>query len=192
MSGNSYASQWTFHSYSVDHARWLYPSYGAAPYETFQLESCFLGGGTSWNGWKQYFDGASVTMARDRIGCKWAQGTSGGNASATLTFQVNTGAVKIGASIPITPDAGSNGGSLGKSSVQPGYPYSSSMDVNRVNAYWSSNHNTIFDGTEKFVGNIGHSLWEMPRTSATSTTYAYISGGYFCGVAFGLCFSSLN
>jgi hypothetical protein len=182
--GKNYSFSWTFFRYSVDNARRVYTTSGSF-YESFQLETCFVGGGTSSNWWHQWYQGASATATRQRIGYSWGKGeTSSGSVSTSLSFSVSAGPVTIGASTSISPGKGTLAGSTGKDANAYEYPYSSALDNNRVNATWTSPDNDDYDGTGQYIGNIGNALWEMPEASKTAVIDAWASARYFCARPF--------
>jgi hypothetical protein len=175
QSGNSYTNRWTFNGYSVDNARFVSGRW------TFQTEQCVTGGGTSWNSWHQYFNGASTTESGTQLlGQTWGTGVSNSSTSTTLNFNVSAGPVQIGASTTITPGVGSYTGSTGHDPNIVGYPYSSGLDVNRVNANFVSPHSWVWDGTGSFEGNNGQALWETSESGASVSTYNFIGMKLFC------------
>lgn len=182
-SGTSHNLEWGIHPYSVDYARVV------SGYYTFQFELCTTGGGHTMNWYHQWFNGGAITIgqtAHKRIGYKWATQSASSDStktSSSLSFQVAAGPVTIGGSTDVTPGVGDFKGNLGQGENFYGYPESwKKYDVNRVNTYFVSPNNWIWDGTGDFEGNNGHALYEWDRRYVPSTIYAYLAAqmNVFC------------
>lgn len=174
-SGNSYQLDWLFHFYSVDYARYI------SGYWTFQAESCFTGGGHTWNTWHQWYDGGTVTATgAGRIGQVWGNhADDAGTIKTELNFQVSAGPVQIGASTTVAKKD-TYSGLIGQDpNLDPGWP--TEWNANRINAFYVSPHNFKWDGSAAFQGNNGQVLWEQPEVGGDVVDiYAYMGMQALC------------
>ena len=161
-SGNSFTHRWLLFVYRVDRARRL----GIRQRLQQQFEMCAVGGGHTWNKWAANFSGASVTLSnwKDiRIGQSWGESVaSDGGVHADLGFKLTRGFAEVGASVPVGIDdehrfTGTDGFD-DRISLPDGWESS-----NRVNAYYESDDNWTFQGTDRNVGNTLHVLYETPQ-----------------------------
>jgi hypothetical protein len=179
--GNDYQFRFQFNGYSVDDARFI------SGYWTFQTEQCFTGGGTAFNYWHQWYIGASTTEDHDNlIGDVWGTAVINNTVSTTLNFNVSVGPVSIGGSTTVN-GGDQHTGSLGHDPYTYGYPYSASLDGNRVNAFYLAPNDSPTDGTALFEGNNGQALWEQPENGSETVTYNYDSGSYLCSLPDNAC-----
>jgi hypothetical protein len=176
--GRSYEYHWLLSPYSVKHARVVNGSY------TFQVQLCITGRGHTWNKWHQWFDGGAMELQYRRpllLGDKWGTAVVRGSASSTLSFQLNAGVVTIGGSTQVS----SYGTHNGDEGHDPNLPLPKSwrkFDVNRVNAFYISPHNFIWDGTTDDEGNVGHALYEFPTAGTKDFAYGTgVSVSAICG-----------
>lgn len=76
--------------------------------------------------------------------------------------------------------ADTHAGQIGADPNAVQYPYSSSLNNNRVDAFYLAPDTWIWDGTPKFEGNNGQVLWEQPEAGGTTNTYNYAGAQYLC------------
>jgi hypothetical protein len=186
-SGANVAFDWYHEACAVKNARTLYNKGGK--YETFQEMLCTVGGGQTYNGYHQWFDGSAVTLDQAHeyeIGHSWGTGTSGGAASSSLNFSLAAGPATIGASVGVV----GGGTYTGTVEDDPTYHLPSSWKSwkkNEVNANWGSPHTFPWDGTAGYQGNATQVLYEWPMGTG-GTFHIYTRGhiDYWC-VAIGGC-----
>lgn len=194
LQGNSYFTSYLFHPYVMWFARQL-----ANGTLTDQVEMCTVGGGHTWNDWRQHFNGSSTTFGNAttyRIGTSWGQGVvqSSGLVQATLGFNVTAPKLPVGINGSVTVEPGSDTytGNVGPE-TRIGNPWNTAFNVNRVNAFYEAPSNFIWDGSPHFQGNVSHILyewvWDNPPSGnllGTAMVRAH------CGVAFGACSQPFN
>jgi hypothetical protein len=188
-SGTNAKFDWYHEAYGYKNARTLHNKNGA--YKTFQEIMCSTGGGQTFNGYHQWFDGTAVTLDQSHeyeIGRIWGTGTSSGSTVTTnLSFNVSAGPASIGASVGVTTGQGTYTGTIQK---DPKFHLPSSWTSwqrNEVNAFFVSPHTYPWDGTDSYEGNNSEVLYEWPM--GTSTTFHVYTRGhidYWC-VAIGGC-----
>jgi hypothetical protein len=188
--GKSFIIDWLNQLYSISDARFL-QNEG----KTYQVQFCSVGGGNTSHGWHQWFNGnALFYQAKSDHKIKWIWGTgtsSDGGIKTALSFSVAKGPVNIGASTTVTTGVGSYLGTFGEDDAFGSYPKSAKKyDLNRVNTYFLSPHNHIWDGTAHFEGNTGQVVyeWSMSYIRKHAVYFSDVVGiAGLCGELFGRC-----
>jgi hypothetical protein len=169
--GNSYAADWFIEPYGLTKARIVNGGW------TFQVQLCLTGGGDVWNGYRQTFDGGSLALGTKtprKLGVgKWGTHVTKGQILTTLQFQVSAGPASVTATVGLTR----SNTYTGSPGYQPtiGVLYHRSWDVNRVNGWYASPDNFIWDGTDTFQGNTVQGLFEYYNGGA-QTSFDYAAG----------------
>jgi hypothetical protein len=187
--GNSYVDDWLLSPYSVKHARFLDNK------QTFQVEMCMTGQGHTWNWYHQWFNGGAIVLfytQPHKLGQKWGTKVVNGNSVATLSFQLSKGAVTIGGSTQVK-NYGTHAGDTGHDPNLPVPRKWKKFDINRVNTFYVSSNDFIYQGTASDEGNVGHALYEF----ITGGTVNFNYGGAteiqaFCAKPMGLPCENFN
>ncbi|HLU45153.1 MAG TPA: hypothetical protein VKZ67_09075 [Natronosporangium sp.] len=184
--GNSWFLSYTYHPYLKWDARMVSGRW------TDQLEVCATGGGHTWNGWRQNFQGTAVllgTPTNYRIGNSWGQGVAPatGLVEASLNFQLSVGVLGIGGSVKVQPTGDTYTGNVGPEN-RLGDPPNTSWNINRVNAFYAAPSNFIWDGSPDFQGNVAQVLyewyWDEPPAASI---WGMANVWAHCGRSLGLC-----
>lgn len=162
MGGNAFFHQWTLFVTKANRARKVRGR------RMKQFEFCATGGGHTWNKWNADFEGAAISI-KDRpdikIGDRWGETVSDdGGVHSTLGFELGTGTAKVSASTPVGIDddlrfTGTNG------SDTHIYVPDEYVDADQTNGYYFSSDTWTFQGTDRWVGNNLHVLYEVPQSA---------------------------
>lgn len=173
---------WYHEAYSEANARTLAGATGR--YKTFQDMMCSAGGGESFNGFHQWFDGTAVTLDHKHeyeIGHTWGTGQTNGTVATTLSFSLSAGPASIGASVGIVPGHGDYKGSI-QEDPRIGVPSTwNAWQKNEINTFFISAHRFPWNGTSDYEGNTSQVLYEWTMGS-TQTFHIYTRGAesIFC------------
>jgi hypothetical protein len=181
--GHSYEDDWLLSPYSVKHARVL------GGKNTFQVEMCMTGSGHTSNSYHQWFNGGAIVLqytVAHKLGQKWGTKVVSGGSSATLNFQLSKGAVTIGGSTQVK-NYGTHAGDTGHEANLTVPGKWNKFDVNRVNTFYVSSHDFIFQGTASDEGNVGHALYEFDTGGTVNFRYGAATDiRAFCAKPMGL------
>ncbi|HEX6682353.1 MAG TPA: hypothetical protein VF062_06135 [Candidatus Limnocylindrales bacterium] len=179
--GNSYFVQYLYHLYSIDNARYI-----TGVGYTFQVETCTTGGGDVWNDHHQWFNGTTFRdqdSNRRMIGTAWGTAVVNGAVSSSLSFSVAQDPVSIGGSVNVQQQdnyAGNTGPNENMDPALGGWVVAP-WNVNRVNSYYVSPHNFVWDGSQNFQGNTNQALYEYPMAGGPAGFWGAYDGAWTIG-----------
>jgi hypothetical protein len=169
--GNSYEDDWLFSPYSIKHARVLKGK------DTFQVEMCITGLGETWNSYHQWFNGGAIVLLYTKphkLRQRWGTKVIKGSSIATLSFQLSKGAVTIRGSAQVK-NYGTHAGDTGRDPNLQVPKTWRKFDVNRVDAFYMSSNDFIYQGTPSAEGNVGLALFEFVTGGTVNFNYGGVA-----------------